>query len=225
VLFGDSHAQQWDGALDSAAKQMHWKLVSWTKAACPVANVSIVNPQLKRQYSECDQWRAQTIAHINQLHPAVVIASQSDSVPGRALTNDHWAAETLSSLQSLSQPGTQVVFLADTPDPKGDVPSCVAANLSDVRKCDVSRAAAYHDSALYMGRHQLVVKTLQLANITVVDPIDWLCSKTECPVIVGNTLVYRDDSHLTNTYSTLLGPVLQPLLASPARAHPKGPVT
>ncbi len=59
---------------------------------------------------------------------------------------------------------------------------------------------------------------MRAAGITVVDPVSWLCSATLCPVIVGNTLVYRDDSHLTNTYSATLGPVIQLVLTNPALA-------
>lgn len=214
VLFGDSHAQQWQGALDAAAKSRHWRLVSWTKAACPVAGTTIVNPSLKRDYTECDTWRTATIARIRALKPDLVIASQSDSVPGRTVSNGHWAATTLDTVQQLSAGGQRVEFLADTPYPKSDVPTCVSENLADVRACTVTRAQAYHASALYTDRHALVVSTLEQAKVPVVDPIDWICSGTSCPVVVGDTLVYRDDSHLSNTYSTELAPVLAPLLTT-----------
>ena len=218
VLFGDSHAQQWNGALDAAAKAAHWRLVSWTKAACPVADVTLVNPTLKRTYTECDAWRTATVARINALHPSVVVVSQSDSVPGRTVSNDHWAAQTLATLQQLRQPGTRVEFLADTPYPKGDVPTCVSEHLADVRACQTSRSQAYHGAALYTDRHALVSSTVRGAGLPVVDPIDWLCSPTTCPVIVDDTLVYRDDSHISNTYSRALAPVVAPLLATtPAR--------
>ena len=214
VLFGDSHAQQWMGGLDAEAKRDHWKLVSWTKAACPVADVTLVNPALKRPYTECDTWRAATVDRINAMHADLVLVSQSDSVPGRLVSNDHWAAQTLKTVQRLEQSGTRVDFLADTPYPKSDVPTCVAEHLADARACQVSRSQAYHHSALYTDRHVLVSSTLDGAGVHVVDPVSWLCSTTACPVIVGNTLVYRDDSHISNTYSTILAPVLGSLLAA-----------
>jgi hypothetical protein len=215
VLFGDSHAQQWQGALDAAAKARHWKLVSWTKAACPVASTTIVNPSLKRDYTECDTWRSAMIARIRALKPDLVIVSQSDSVPGRTVSNDHWASTTLDTMQQLTAGGQRVEFLADTPYPKADVPTCVSEHLADVRACSVTRAQAYHASALYTDRHSQVVTTLEQARMKVIDPVDWICSGTTCPVIVGDTLVYRDDSHISNTYSTELAPLLAPLLATP----------
>jgi SGNH domain (fused to AT3 domains) len=38
------------------------------------------------------------------------------------------------------------------------------------------------------------------------------CTADRCPVIVGNTLVFRDDNHVTVEYATLLGPVLSALV-------------
>jgi hypothetical protein len=34
------------------------------------------------------------------------------------------------------------------------------------------------------------------------------CTADRCPVIVGNTLVYRDDNHVTTEYARVLAPLL-----------------
>jgi hypothetical protein len=44
------------------------------------------------------------------------------------------------------------------------------------------------------------------------------CAAESCPVIVGNTLVYRDDNHVTIEYAGVLGPVIGEL-ADSALAH------
>ena len=44
---------------------------------------------------------------------------------------------------------------------------------------------------------------------TFVSTSDWLCSPTECPVIVGDVLVYRDANHITATAATWLAPYLR----------------
>ena len=43
----------------------------------------------------------------------------------------------------------------------------------------------------------------QYADLTAL-----FCTADRCPVIVGNTLVYLDKSHLTFEYSRLLAPVI-----------------
>jgi hypothetical protein len=37
---------------------------------------------------------------------------------------------------------------------------------------------------------------------------DYFCTADRCPVVVGNTLVYRDDNHVTTEYAQVLGPLL-----------------
>jgi hypothetical protein len=124
------------------------------------------------------------------------------------VSNGRWAVQTLKTLRRLQNPETRIVFVADTPYPSADVPSCVSTHLADARACLVARNQAYHASTLYTARHLLVSSTLDEAGVHVVDPVGWLCSATACPVIVANTLVYRDDSHISNTYSTALAPIL-----------------
>jgi hypothetical protein len=45
------------------------------------------------------------------------------------------------------------------------------------------------------------------AGATVIDPVPWLCA-ADCPVVLGNLLVYRDAHHLSTGYSRLLAPLL-----------------
>jgi peptidoglycan/LPS O-acetylase OafA/YrhL len=222
VLFGDSHAQQWMGALDTEAKAQNWKVVSLTKAACPVADVTLVNPTLKRDYTECTTWRDRTVARIAALKPDLVLVSQSDSVPGRLVSNETWAEQTVVTLEKLRQAGSRVELIRDTPYPSGDVPACVAANLADVRACQVTRADAYHGSALYTDRHRQVGSAAKAAGFPMIEPLPWVCSPEACPVVVGNELVYRDDSHLSNTFSTTLAPMLAPTLRAAARQETSG---
>ena len=126
------------------------------------------------------------------------------------------------SVEALRQKGTRVEFLADTPYPGRDVPTCVTENLADVRACQIDRKDAYHSSALYTDRHVSVSAAVDAVGVEVIDPVDWLCSPTACPVVVGDQLVYRDDSHISNTWSTTLAPMFGPLLAAAARTTTQG---
>lgn len=52
------------------------------------------------------------------------------------------------------------------------------------------------------------------AAATVIDPTPWLCAPRTgiCPVVVADTAVYRDDSHISEAYAEALAPVLAPSL-------------
>jgi peptidoglycan/LPS O-acetylase OafA/YrhL len=205
VLMGDSHAEQWLPALDAEAKTKHWKLISWTKSACPVAQITIRVRQLgNRNYTECDEWREITLRKVEGLHPDVLVVGQANGVPGFQYTNNQWADATARTLNGVRQTGTPVVYLMDTPVPprKKNIPDCLSKNLGDVTKCMFLRKDAYR----FPGRRETMAATLKAMNITTVDPIDWFCTSLKCPPVVGNYLVYRDASHISTPYSTWLAP-------------------
>ncbi|WP_165372859.1 SGNH hydrolase domain-containing protein [Pengzhenrongella frigida] len=208
VLFGDSHAQQWLPALDLQAKKQGWKLISWTKAACSIANVDLHAEQLgNRLFTECTEWRKITLGKIAGLHPDIVVVSQSDSVPGNQFTNNGWADATAQTLTDIRAVGTPVVYLLDTPLPRTNVPDCIANNLAKVEPCMTMRTDIYP----FPGRHEQVASTLAAINVTTIEPADWFCTDRKCPVVVGNIMVYRDASHMSTPYSAYLAPALAPV--------------
>ena len=46
------------------------------------------------------------------------------------------------------------------------------------------------------------------AGAAYVDVTPYICSAAACAAIVGNLLVYRDDNHLSTTFTTWLAPAL-----------------
>jgi hypothetical protein len=213
VLFGDSHVNQWFAAFNTAAKKRHWKLVNWTKAACPVANLTVFAPVLKRDYTECDTWRKETVARIAVLHPDLIIAGQSDAV--QAVTDDHvWADATVDTLRQLAHAGTQVLMLQDNPYSPKDPIACLAGHMKDVRPCTYQRSAGYGYAR--PGRGTDVRDAVRAAGFPVVDTSTWVCGVDACPVVVGTIPVYRDYGHVTNTYAKWLAPIVESLLPEPA---------
>jgi peptidoglycan/LPS O-acetylase OafA/YrhL len=215
VLFGDSHMEQWFPAVNAMALEEHWRLVTWTKAACPAARLTVLNPVLNREYTECDQWRAATIERIRALDPEVVLVGQSENVASSSVPPGTFAAATVQTLGELRQGSdSKVVYVHDIPGPHSDLPGCVAANLADVRPCTFDRSQAF----TYPDRHLAVARAVRGAGFGLVDPIGWFCARTRCAAVVGNVLVYRDQSHMTVPYSRWLGPALWPAVQRASRA-------
>ena len=74
VLIGDSHAGMWLDGVSAVARANNWKLTVYTKTDCPIGNYQdLVDPVLKRTYTECNTWRTNMIAAIGATHPALVI--------------------------------------------------------------------------------------------------------------------------------------------------------
>ncbi len=210
VLFGDSHMEQWLPAFSKDGVKLHWKIVNWTKSACPPAELTVTNPSLNRTYTECDQWRAITLARIAKLKPDVVIMSESENIASHDVTPASFSAATVKTLTTLQQTTkAKITFIEDIPVPNYDMPGCVTQHLSKVAaSCDFDTKHAY----TYPDRHKAIGPAVRKIGVTVVDPQNWFCSGTACPAVVGNLLVYRNSSHMTAHYSTWLAPMVLPLL-------------
>jgi peptidoglycan/LPS O-acetylase OafA/YrhL len=212
VLYGDSHAGQWFPAVNAIALKYHWKLQVITKSACSPANVPIYSAREKREYSECDRWRVLSEAKINKLHPAMVVMTSHDTgsmVPGDQAVA--WSNGWHDTINSLTAPGTHLVLISDTPLPKNDAALCVSAHVANVGACNATETAAFPMAA----ERQAVASMAQAAGATVIDPSPWFCVDGKCPVIVGNILVYKDNSHVTTPYVSLVTPLLEAQLVAP----------
>jgi SGNH domain-containing protein len=207
VLFGDSHAAQWFPAMTALAKKRHWRLAVFTKGACSAADVMIYLPAVKREYRECVSWRKAALARIKQLHPVVVVtSSNADGGDPQGLSgslDSKWTKAWSRTATRLNAARTRVVYINDTPWPKGDVPECLAQHPRSVQTCAQSTKRAVGSA-----RRSMMARAVTSAGASVVDPMPWFCSLSSCPVVVGNILVYKDDSHISTVYARLLAPLL-----------------
>ncbi|MGW3644924.1 acyltransferase family protein [Streptomyces sp. NPDC000878] len=206
VLFGDSHAAQWFPALNRLAGERGWKLVSWTKASCKAAKVTL--RRFEGPYAECDVWRARAIERIVALRPDLVIVSSSDAGeplnPERDL-GGQWTNGLRTTYEALGASGAKVVALLDTPWPRTDAVDCAALYSLRLDRCTNRLPGAIRDGA----RRVATLAAARLSGATVIDPVPWLCTgRGDCPVLVGDTVVYRDDSHIADAYAEAVAPVL-----------------
>ncbi len=216
VLVGDSHADMWLPAFTRAGLARHWRIVDWTKSSCPVAAITVFNSALNRTYTECDTWRAQVLARIARLRPELVFVSDSENVVNDDVSDARWSDATLKTLRTLrSTTAARVTLLQDVPVPGDDLPSCVAGHLNSVRDCTFATKKAYS----FPSRHRQLAGAARRAGFPVVEPRSWICTANRCPAIVGNLLTYRDDTHLTATFSAWLAPRVAPLLTVPQKGR------
>ena len=215
VLFGDSHMQQWQPAFGIAGADTGWRVVNWTKSACPPAELTVFNTTLKRDYTECNTWRALTLKRIAALHPDVVVVTGSEDLAAANVSPSAYANATVATLRELQKTtSAKIIYFEDTPYPGYNMADCVAGHLSDVKVCNFSLSHAYTDPARHNATRLAIEK---LAGVSIIDPRLWICAATECPAVVGNLLVYRDQSHISVEFSDWLTPMIVSLLETAAR--------
>lgn len=95
-----------------------------------------------------------------------------------------------------------VAVVADTPAVGMSPSICLSGHLDAADQCALPRALAL-DSGFRTAEGEVT-------GIRYLDYTDYFCNEDTCPSIIGNTLVYRDGSHMTRTFSSLLAPVVEP---------------
>ncbi|WP_176480183.1 acyltransferase family protein [Mesorhizobium sp. WSM3859] len=193
VVMGDSHAAQWVPAVDKIAKDRKWKLISFTKAACPVSRVTILDHG--KPYEQCALWREKVLAEIARLKPDFVITSQSNYA---SVAQDAMIEGLRSVWSELAGEGVHVIAIRNTPFSLFDPRNCLG---TDPGKCVNPRGKVERENIFALAARSVT-------GVTVVDMNDALCGKDSCPAVVGNIVVLRDNHHLTATYALALAPYL-----------------
>jgi len=208
---GDSKVAQWGDVLDEVARAQGWQLRLYVRAACPwtAATVDADDPS-------CTRWGAAVRERLlGDERPDVVLVSgvKSTAVDANGDRDAKAMAEGYVAYWSdLASVGVPVIALADTPQPgRLSVFACVADHHDDVSACTFERNSG-------SGTGPLGAAVARVPTSRMVDMNDWICPVERCPPVIGNVLVYRQGSHLTNTYAQTLVEPLRARLAAVVEA-------
>ncbi len=206
ALIGDSHAAMWDPAFQQVAEQRHWRLETLAKVTCPLQELHITSPYLGREYTECEQWRGQIMARLAAERPRLVVVDMSRRYGadfGFVSYDPAWIDTLGRTVAQLRSIGATVLVLGPAPDPRSTVPTCLSAHLADAGVCAPARSVAVNNDGIAAEQAATSGSGGHYADLT-----ELFCTPERCPMIVGNTLVFRDDNHVTTEYAQLLAPVV-----------------
>ncbi|MFN3003916.1 acyltransferase family protein [Mycolicibacterium wolinskyi] len=210
ALIGDSHAAMWQPALEPVAQQNGWRLETMAKVTCPLMKLPIFSPYLGREFTECKQWRAAVLARIQKERPALVVLDMVRRYGadfGFVSYDRAWLDGLTALVSQLRGTGARVLVLGPVPDPHSMVPTCLSAHMDDAAFCTPDRAKAMNDNGIAAEEAAVRAGGGQYANLS-----EFFCTDTRCPVIVGNTLVFFDDNHITAEYAQLMTPIIDQLV-------------
>lgn len=198
VVVGDSHSQQYLGALQPIAQRHNWQIVSILKGACPFSTVSETEPDS----TECLDWNAAAIAAVVDRHPDVVFTLASRNI--RTGLTEQTPAGFVDAWTRLSDAGIPVLAVRDNPRFDFRPPDCLQEKGRGAPDCGAERDAWYPAVPSYVAVPGVP------PDVRFLDFTDLLCTPDgKCPGEIGNVLVYMDDNHLTATFTESMAPVVE----------------
>lgn len=210
VAFGDSHMAQWHAALNRAAKLEGYQLRWASKGGCPAATVRV---PADGSPEECNWWRRQLLRKIVALPrlDLVVMASSSwipiyypgtfTAIGTEAEREEAWGAGMEKTIRRLKGRGRRVMVIRDTPRLWVDAPSCLLSSGGETRPCSHDRTG----TLLSGNWAQIQRLTATFPRVRAVQFTSAFCTRSRCrPVTSSYLLRFRDDNHMTNTFSSAL---------------------
>jgi peptidoglycan/LPS O-acetylase OafA/YrhL len=210
ALVGDSHAAMWQPALEPSAQERHWRLETMSKVLCPFLDLPTNSPYLGRKFTECEQWRGSVMARLFKEKPQVIVLDMSRRYGadfGFTSYDRAWLDRLTLVVKTLRRTGAKVLVASQVPDPHGTVPTCVSAHMDNAIACAPSRAEGLNDAGMAAESAATAAGGGQYVDLSGL-----FCTAGRCPVIVGNTLVFRDDNHITTEYARVLAPLLTEMI-------------
>jgi peptidoglycan/LPS O-acetylase OafA/YrhL len=208
VLIGDSHAANWAPALIAQVDKMGWRLETQTKSSCPL----ILAPVGKSGVAAvaCTKWGENLLQYLQSSPPDIVILAQArfyqvEGVEGEAPRTDI-ASAMADVWRKLLALGIKVVAMRDIPYLPFDPGACIARDPA----CYAEQSQALKDDDPVLMAHRLV------PEVPVIDMTDAVCRNGQCPMVVGNIIAWRDEGHLTATFSRTTAEVLAARVAEAA---------
>ncbi|MBK0419616.1 acyltransferase [Leucobacter sp. CSA1] len=210
ALVGDSHAEQWLGALERVADRENWSLLVMAKASCPFIagdrDFDAATEAGKRALQQdCADWNERAVEKLEdtpQIDTVITSAKSTNRIV--AVSGKSWRESAREAYAerwaALPESVRHVVAIRDTPQMPGNVLRCVTENGAEAsRACAVPEQEAFHEDPLAEA-----AEVSQPARVSLVDLSDYFVVDDEASPVIGGVLAFRDSHHLSWAYSEVL---------------------
>jgi hypothetical protein len=110
------------------------------------------------------------------------------------------------TLTRLTASGAALVYLRDTPHPQESIPDCISSALDDWSRCAFPLPTKI-DPVIAGSLRNAIPPT------TIIDLNGYFCDGNVCPAVRNGIMLYRDESHLSNTAVKALTPAVDKAFA------------
>jgi hypothetical protein len=211
VALGDSHMGMWLPALDAIGQTDGFRLVPFIKWACPSIEVPTSS---SRSGDTCEQFREWTLEQLRAMDPDVILLSNRVFPPNLDVADDEvdavWRDGLRATLATMSEIAPEVRVFGDVPRVDIDPGDCLSQSDSSMATCTLD---ATERSVKGIVATRAVAKELDVPFVNVAP---FTCFEKQCPLVVDQTVTYRDDDHVSVTWATRLTGELRELVDLPS---------
>ncbi len=230
LFIGDSHAGAMAPGIDAAAKRSGLRGLFIGHASCPPLLDYQRSPDAK--YASCKTTNAAAVDLVKALKiPHVLMTSRwARYVNGTTFGNDgpffdpslpiasedhsaEIAAKLDAAVSAYRAAGASPVLVADVPEIGYDASYVTAREALHGRVADLDPV-----TSVVMERQKLSLRVLsdvaKAHGLTLLKPTDVLCGAERCRTRDGDTLLYRDEDHLSEAGAVHISTLFDPLFAA-----------
>jgi peptidoglycan/LPS O-acetylase OafA/YrhL len=194
LVVGDSHAEQWMGALLPVLEEEQWSVLALLKGGCSLGPDEDSEP-------DCVRWREEA-AEFAVEHPVdLVVMVGTRAAVDTPQERVPRGLETI--VARVAESDSQVLLVRDNPRFSFDMFACLEERGDDGCAQPASSHLAAENPAAGMAEHP---------RVHSIDLSAYLCPDGSCRAAIGNVAVYMDDNHLTGSYARTLAPAVRAAL-------------
>lgn len=210
VIYGDSQAAMWMPALDLIGKQEGVRFYALTKPGCAPVGLHTYSYVMKREYTECNEYRNWAMTKIAEIRPDTIVMTGAfrnlplavDGKPTTEGVSEAWMEGLSATIDQLDPVSGRVVVIGEMPYPNEPGIDCLTAHPGNVGACNTPFGDAV--DAVHNEQQQ---RTAEAAGATYVDVTPWFCTDSVCPAVIGGLTVHRDRNHTAENYVVYLAQV------------------
>ena len=203
AVIGDSHARQYFAPIEQVANANGWAVDLISKSACSVQQpesyaLFVSDPGFRY----CEEWNQRLADYLSQNTYSLIINTNSTLVHDN---NPEVALSYRAALADWLAWGQNVLVLRDNPKPPA------ASTVRDFRIClefagDDFASSAVPEAVAMFPQDGLADAALDLQSdrLSVFDPKPWFCTDGMCQVVQDGVIVFRDTSHVSDTFAKTL---------------------